>query len=838
MSSKNGDFDSSWYVSEYPDVSHSGMTPEEHYNKYGILLGRYKNKEERENTVAPAKNAEKASSRAAPENNNTAVTEENFFDSDIAAENLNLVRNKSYNKIYKKIADHPQDQNLLPALVILYSQRQSHANALAAANKLFSQFSNQLPKDLYIDVLIVQVKTLIRMGAYDDAEKRIKNNPYKTNDKVKRLKVDLEFVRAPRLAHEALKKIKKPNFKDEVQLCDILSRAPYMPEQKAFELINKRVDKFNDGLKKSELLLTLYNFYNYKGEKKEAAKIIEKYYHVLGIDAPEFKNYFSIKNIDIPVVKSAPENNPDVSVIITAYNAENTIERSLRSVLAQTYKKIRVVVANDQSTDSTLEIVQRIADEDSRVVIQNNETNVGTYVGKSLAIKNSNTEFVTFHDADDWMHPDRIALHIEVMRKDANEQVVCSRSSWLRVNEEGEVLLTRWGKSFLHDNPASTFVRKAVFDEVGYFDSVRAGADSEFWNRLVAFYGIDKTISIKLPLSLGLRHEASLTTSGGAALNQEQYSITRDEYSTSWLNWHIQNINSGLHLDILAERKFSAPSELKVGLEAESEEPNIVYFGISLASKQNGNWEEVNRMLSFTIASIAQQTNGHWKCVICGHEKPEALSDYEDDRFVFITCDTPVPKDKKYYRNDKNRKRYTILEYVKNQGGGYFMPLDADDLVHENLVSFVQQDDNRVGYSARQGYAYDFSNDVLGTVPGVWDATFDQVCGSSALFYLRPDDIPSVAEKYSKNPNREKRFIEYFEQHGYWRVTSQEMGRPLRDIPFAASVYVLNHSNNLSFRMQRIGSRQQNILSNVKKHSVDKQDVLKYFGNILNISPH
>ena len=58
-----------------------------------------------------------------------------------------------------------------------------------------------------------------------------------------------------------------------------------------------------------------------------------------------------------------------ISIIITAYNVGEFIERAIKSVLSQTYKNIEVVIVEDCSTDNTKDIIEQLAKEDDRIKI-------------------------------------------------------------------------------------------------------------------------------------------------------------------------------------------------------------------------------------------------------------------------------------------------------------------------------------------------------------------------------------------------------------------------------------------------------------------------------------
>ena len=90
---------------------------------------------------------------------------------------------------------------------------------------------------------------------------------------------------------------------------------------------------------------------------------------------------------------------PTVSVCIPTYNGEQYVERTIRSVLAQTYKDFELVVRDDGSTDATLDVVQRI--DDSRVRIVAGRKNVGAGANFDLAASEATGTYVKLLCQDD-----------------------------------------------------------------------------------------------------------------------------------------------------------------------------------------------------------------------------------------------------------------------------------------------------------------------------------------------------------------------------------------------------------------------------------------------------
>ena len=107
-----------------------------------------------------------------------------------------------------------------------------------------------------------------------------------------------------------------------------------------------------------------------------------------------------------------------ISVIITAYNVEDYISDSIKSVLEQTYKNVEIIVVCDKPLDNTEKIVDELAQKDDRIRVIKNEVNVGAGMARKLGIEAANGEFVTFLDGDDYFYG---KTYLEELRMNAEE---------------------------------------------------------------------------------------------------------------------------------------------------------------------------------------------------------------------------------------------------------------------------------------------------------------------------------------------------------------------------------------------------------------------------------
>lgn len=95
-----------------------------------------------------------------------------------------------------------------------------------------------------------------------------------------------------------------------------------------------------------------------------------------------------------------------ISVIIPTYNRARTIERSVNSVLQQTYKDIECIVVDDCSTDNTKEIVENITD--TRVRYYCLEKNFGACVARNYGVEKAKGDYIAFQDSDDEWLPNKL----------------------------------------------------------------------------------------------------------------------------------------------------------------------------------------------------------------------------------------------------------------------------------------------------------------------------------------------------------------------------------------------------------------------------------------------
>lgn len=124
-----------------------------------------------------------------------------------------------------------------------------------------------------------------------------------------------------------------------------------------------------------------------------------------------------------------------ISIIVPIYNRENNIKRCIESILEQDYKNIEVILVNDGSTDSTLDICNSYKELDKRVVVVDKK-NGGVSSARNDGIKKSSGEFIQFVDSDDYIDKNMCSTLIRKIKEDDADVVICGYKKINKNNEE------------------------------------------------------------------------------------------------------------------------------------------------------------------------------------------------------------------------------------------------------------------------------------------------------------------------------------------------------------------------------------------------------------------
>ncbi|WP_176421966.1 glycosyltransferase family 2 protein [Fibrobacter sp. UWH1] len=196
-----------------------------------------------------------------------------------------------------------------------------------------------------------------------------------------------------------------------------------------------------------------------------------------------------------------------ISVIIPAYNVEKYLLQCVKSVSNQTYKNLEIIVVDDGSKDSTLEIAQNLRNEDERIVVIHKE-NGGLSSARNAGMNIATGDYVLFLDSDDWFESNACEVAISVAetnhadivlfdyyREFEHEQVqYCAhKGDVLKYEKNGKrefflydmKTITAWGKLY----------SRKILCELRFDEKMRTAEDVEFNYRV--FSNVESAVYIR-----------------------------------------------------------------------------------------------------------------------------------------------------------------------------------------------------------------------------------------------------------------------------------------------------------------------------------------------------
>ncbi|HAX77744.1 MAG TPA: glycosyl transferase family A [Cyanobacteria bacterium UBA11372] len=195
-----------------------------------------------------------------------------------------------------------------------------------------------------------------------------------------------------------------------------------------------------------------------------------------------------------------------ISVIIPVYNGEQTIRETINSVLNQTFSDFELIVINDGSQDSTLEIVSSIPD--SRIKIFS-YPNSGQAISRNRGIERASGEFIAFLDADDLWKPNKLEAQLKALEANPQAAVAYSWTDFIdkdgqflgtgtRINYSGNVYEKLLVRNFL-EHGSNPLIRRQALIEVGGFDgSLTPAEDWDLYLRLACHYQFIAVLSVQV----------------------------------------------------------------------------------------------------------------------------------------------------------------------------------------------------------------------------------------------------------------------------------------------------------------------------------------------------
>ncbi len=168
------------------------------------------------------------------------------------------------------------------------------------------------------------------------------------------------------------------------------------------------------------------------------------------------------------------DNKKLVSVLMSAYNSEDSISNAIESIVNQEYSEIELLIMDDGSSDNTTEICKEFSQKFNNIRLFKNEKNLGLTKSLNLLLKHSNGEIIARQDSDDVSFKSRIKEQ-EAFLKSNNFDACFTRALIKNKNKKipGFSFYLPHGISIFYKNPfihGTLFIKKSVINKLGNYD--------------------------------------------------------------------------------------------------------------------------------------------------------------------------------------------------------------------------------------------------------------------------------------------------------------------------------------------------------------------------------
>lgn len=248
-----------------------------------------------------------------------------------------------------------------------------------------------------------------------------------------------------------------------------------------------------------------------------------------------------------------------VSIIVPIYNSERYIERTIVSILNQSYKNIELLLINDGSTDDTINILNSYAKKDSRIVLINKE-NEGVSATRNIGLNKCKGELITFVDADDYIEKTMIE-ELVILLETYNADISCCgillerpdlsipiHGTEVLMNlSNNEALLELISGKNMEPSACAKLFKRGIIRNIKFEENIKYNEDYLF--DLYAFKEAKSVIFLDKPLYHYNLHANSSTT---AALNIKRVS---DCIKVSEIAMSVFEKNKYENIHLLLEQK-------------------------------------------------------------------------------------------------------------------------------------------------------------------------------------------------------------------------------------------------------------------------------------------
>jgi len=259
--------------------------------------------------------------------------------------------------------------------------------------------------------------------------------------------------------------------------------------------------------------------------------------------------------------------------VIPVYNGEKTIQETIASVFDQTFSDFELLVIDDGSLDSTIDILASNKDPRLKVFTQPHN---GVAASRNYGISQAQGDFIAFLDADDLWTPDKLDAQMKALEENPQAAVAHSWTDFidksgqflhpgLHIKADGDVYARLLAINFLESGSNPLIRREALIEVGGFEGSIEGFEDWDMWLRLAKNHHF---VTVPIPQILYRRTASSLSSN---VLKQEVVALKAIKLAFSRAPKSLQHLKTHSYAwayKYLAFRALDGPSGRREGFIA------------------------------------------------------------------------------------------------------------------------------------------------------------------------------------------------------------------------------------------------------------------------------
>lgn len=239
-----------------------------------------------------------------------------------------------------------------------------------------------------------------------------------------------------------------------------------------------------------------------------------------------------------------------VSIITPVYNAELYIEKTIKSVISQTYSNWELIIVDDCSTDNTMKIVEKYCKIDDRIKLIRHQQNQGVAITRNTALAEAKGQYIAFLDGDDMWLPKKLEKQLSFME---NNDYVFTYTAYQKYysesNEKGKIIKVpakMTYKSILYNTAIACLTVMVNREIVGNFEMplLNHSEDQCAWQSILkkgyVGYGLNENLAL-------YRVSSNSLTANKMEAAKRQWYVYRNHHKLSVFNSSICFVCYAIH---------------------------------------------------------------------------------------------------------------------------------------------------------------------------------------------------------------------------------------------------------------------------------------------------